>query len=96
MKDKVAWAKKLNKNMMFDGFSFVSLEIGTREETSPNPTRNPNPNPNPNPHPHPHPHPHPNPHPNPNPNQASARRAPPTTRPSSLPTSSRCGPQREP
>tara|TARA_B100000795_G_C22535457_1_gene336773 strand:- start:35 stop:142 length:108 start_codon:yes stop_codon:yes gene_type:complete len=35
MKDKVAWAKKLNKNMMFDGFSFVSLEIGTREETNP-------------------------------------------------------------
>ena len=32
MKDKIAWAKKLNKNMMFDGFSFVSLEIGEREE----------------------------------------------------------------
>ena len=37
MKDKVAWAKKLNKNMMFDGFSFVSLEIGTREETNRSP-----------------------------------------------------------
>ena len=34
MKDKVAWAKKLNKNMMFDGFSFVSLEIGKREESA--------------------------------------------------------------
>ena len=34
MKDKVAWAKKLNKNMMFDGFSFVSLEIGEREESA--------------------------------------------------------------
>ena len=34
MKDKVAWAKKLNKNMMFDGFSFVSLEIGKREDSA--------------------------------------------------------------
>ena len=31
MKDKVAWAKKLNKNRMFDGFDFVSLEIGEQE-----------------------------------------------------------------
>ena len=28
MKDKVAWAKKLNKGSMFDQFEFVSLEVG--------------------------------------------------------------------
>jgi len=31
MRDKVAWAKKLNKKLMFDGFEFVSLEIGALE-----------------------------------------------------------------
>jgi len=31
MKDKIAWAKKLNKDRMFDNFAFVKLDVGERE-----------------------------------------------------------------
>lgn len=31
-KDKIAWAKKLNKGSMFDGFEFVALGVGELEQ----------------------------------------------------------------
>lgn len=31
MKDKIAWAKKLNKDRMFDNFEFVKLDVGEFE-----------------------------------------------------------------
>jgi uncharacterized protein YchJ len=32
MTDKIKWARKLNKEQMFDSFKFVGLEVGEREE----------------------------------------------------------------
>jgi len=31
MKDKVSWAKELNRNGMFDSYDFISLQVGEEE-----------------------------------------------------------------
>ena len=64
--DRVAWARMLNRDGMFDDFRFVRLEAG------PSPSHNPSPSPGPGLSPSPNPGPRPSPSPNPDPDLAPA------------------------